>query len=45
MEKSLAYLEGFLDEKSMTYDKYIEEVTKPKGILESLLSAFKRIFR
>ncbi len=30
MEKSLAYLEGFLDEKSMTYDKYIEELTKPK---------------
>jgi len=45
MEKSLAYLEGFLEEKNMTYDGYLTELTKPKGIIETLLGAFKKIFR
>jgi len=45
MEKSLTYLEGFLEEKNVTYDGYINELTKPKGIIISLLSAFKKLFR
>jgi PAS domain S-box-containing protein len=45
MEKSLTYLEGFLEEKNMTYDGYINDLTKPKGIIDSLLRAFKKIFR
>ncbi len=44
MEKSLAYLEGFLEEHDMTYDAFILELIKPKGIIAKLLAAFKKIF-
>ena len=45
MEKSLAYLESFLDEENLTYPKFIEELTRSKGVLETLLNAFKRMLR
>jgi PAS domain S-box-containing protein len=45
MEKSLAYLEGFLEEKNMTYDGYLAELTRPKGVIGSLMNAFKKLFR
>ncbi len=45
MEKSLAYLESFLDEEGFTYPKFIEELTRSKGILETLLNAFKAMLR
>jgi len=44
MEKSIAYLEGFLEEHNLTYDEFIEELIKPKGIIAALLSTFKRMF-
>ncbi len=44
MEKSIAYLEGFLEEHDMTYDAFIAELIKPKGIIATLLAAFKRMF-
>ena len=44
MEKSLAYLEGFLEENEMNYNEFIEELIKPKGIIAALLSTFKRMF-
>ncbi len=44
MEKSLAYLEGFLDEHNLTYDEFIAELIKPKGIIAALLSTFKKVF-
>lgn len=44
MDKSLAYLGAFLEEKGITYDEFITELTKPKGILATLLSSFKRMF-
>ncbi len=44
MEKSLAYLEAFLEEHNLTYNEFIEELIKPKGIIATLLSAFKRMF-
>jgi len=44
MEKSLAYLEGFLEENNLTYNEFIEELIKPKGIIATLLSTFKRMF-
>jgi len=44
MEKSLAYLEGFLEENNLTYGEFIEELIKPKGIIAALLSTFKRMF-
>ena len=45
MKKSIEYLEGYLEERDMTYDAFILELIKPKGILATLLDAFKRLFR
>jgi PAS domain S-box-containing protein len=44
MERSLAYLEGFLEEKQMSYEEFIDELIRPKGIIASLLATFKKIF-
>jgi PAS domain S-box-containing protein len=44
MKQSIEYLEGFLEEKGVTYDEFITELIKPRGILATLLSAFKRMF-
>ncbi|HHD82298.1 MAG TPA: PAS domain S-box protein [Campylobacterales bacterium] len=44
MDKSLAYLDAFLEEKDVSYAEFIEELTKPKGLLATLLSSFKRMF-
>lgn len=45
MEKSLVYLEGFLDEHGVTYEEFIENLIKPKGIIAALLNSFKQIIR
>jgi len=44
MEKSLAYLEGFLEEHHLTYNEFIENLTQPKGIIAALLGTFKKMF-
>ncbi|HHD80165.1 MAG TPA: hypothetical protein ENK99_00945 [Campylobacterales bacterium] len=44
MKHSLNYLEGFLEEHQMTYDTFIAELIKPKGIIATLLKAFKKMF-
>jgi PAS domain S-box-containing protein len=44
MEKSLAYLEAFLEESNLSYNEFIAQLIKPKGILAVLLATFKRIF-
>ena len=43
MEKSLVYLQGFLEEADLTYDEFISELIRPKGIIGTLLEAFKRM--
>jgi PAS domain S-box-containing protein len=43
METSIAYLEGFLEEQEMSYDEFIAELIRPKGIIAILLLAFKRM--
>lgn len=43
MEKSLSYLEGFLEEHKLSYKEFIDELTQPKGIIASLLKAFKKL--
>ena len=43
MEKSLAYLEAFLEEHDLNYNEFIEELIKPKGIIAVLLNTFKRL--
>ncbi len=44
MEKSLVYLQGFLEEKELNYDEFIFELVKPKGIVSTLLNSFKKMF-
>jgi len=43
MEKSLAYLEAFLEEHNLSYNEFIEELIRPKGIIAILLDAFKKM--
>ena len=43
MEGSLSYLEAFLEDQDMSYDEFLGELIKPKGIIGKLLEAFKRI--
>jgi PAS domain S-box-containing protein len=43
MEKSIAYLQAFLEEHDISYDEFIAELIRPKGILATLLAAFKRL--
>lgn len=45
MEKSLAYLEAFLEESNLTYNEFIDELIKPKGIIATLLNSFKNMLR
>ena len=45
MEKSLAYLEGFLEENNMTYHEFVDALIKPKGIIAVLLNSFKKMLR
>ena len=44
MEGALSYLEAFLEEHQMTYDQFLGELIKPKGIISTLLAAFKKMF-
>ena len=44
MEKSLLYLEAYLEEHNSTYDTFILNLTQPKGIVATLLSSFKKMF-
>ena len=41
---SLGYLESFLEEKHLSYDQYLGELIKPKGLIGTLLASFKRMF-
>jgi len=44
MEGSLAYLESFLEEHELSYDEFLDELIRPKGILGTLLAGFKKMF-
>jgi len=44
MEGSLAYLESFLEEHHMSYDEFLDDLIRPRGILGTLLSGFKKMF-
>ena len=45
MEKSLSYLEAYLEESGVTYNEFIEELIKPKGMIAILLNSFKNMLR
>lgn len=43
IEGSLRYLESFLEEKKMSYDEFLEELIRPKGIIGALINTFKAL--
>ncbi len=43
VEGSLRYLENFLEEKNMSYEEFLEDLVKPKGILALLINNFKKV--
>jgi PAS domain S-box-containing protein len=45
IEGSLSYLEAFLEEQELTYDEFLGELIKPRGIIGSMLAGFKKIFK
>ncbi len=44
MDASVDYLEAFLEEKKMSYNQYIEDLARPKGIAGVLFSKMKKLF-
>lgn len=44
MDASIAYFEGFLEEKNMSYTEYIEALAKPKGLAGTLFEKMKKLF-
>ena len=40
---SLGYLETFLEEKNLSYNDYLEELVKPKGVLQGLMGSFRKV--
>jgi len=45
LEQSLLYLQGFLDVRHVTYQKLMEELVKPRSIMEKLFLVMKRTFK
>ena len=43
IEGSLRYLETFLEEKTLSYNEYLEALVKPKGVLQGLMGNFKKV--
>ena len=44
MEESIEYLEAFLEEKNMSYNQFIEDLAKPKGLTGAIFSKMKKMF-
>ena len=44
LEASLIYLEGYLDERHLTFDEYMDSLLKPKGIMAILFNKIKSTF-
>jgi len=44
MEASIGFLEGYLDERRMSYNQYIEDLAKPKGIAGMMFEKMKKMF-
>ena len=44
MNASLDYLKGFLEEKRMSYNQFIEDLAKPKGVAGALFEKMKKMF-
>jgi PAS domain S-box-containing protein len=44
IEGSLSYLESYLEEKGLSYDAFLDELVRPKGVLNTLVSGLKKVF-
>jgi PAS domain S-box-containing protein len=44
MEASEKYLRGFLEEKNVTYDELIDQITENKGLFKLFFTAMKKLF-
>jgi rubrerythrin len=44
MQASVEYLMGYLEERNMNYDQFIENLAKPKGLTAIFFSKMKKIF-
>ena len=45
MEQSLLYLQGFLDVRHVTYHELMDELVKPRSIMEKFFLVMKRTFK
>ena len=43
IEGSLRYLEHYLEEKQMGYSEFLEDLARPKGMLNLLIANFKKV--
>ena len=44
MKASVEYLNSFLEERKMSYNEYISELAKPKGLAAKLFDQMKKLF-
>ncbi len=44
MDESLEYLDGYLEERGVDYDKFIEDLAAPKGISATFFKKMKEMF-
>ena len=44
MDASVEYFEGYLEEKRMNYDQFIEQLAKPKGLTGMFFAKMKKMF-
>jgi len=44
MEASLLYLQGFLDERHVTFNEYMDSIVKPKGLIAIIFNRMKSSF-
>jgi len=44
MEASLVYLQGYLDERHTNYNEFINNIVKPKSLMEKLFGIMKKSF-
>lgn len=44
MEASIEYLNGYLEERKMNYDQFIENLAKPKGFSAIFFNKMKKLF-
>jgi len=45
MEASLVYLQGYLDERHISYHELMDKLVKPKSLMEKLFSLMKKTFK